>query len=114
MAHIAADSTAAQGIAESTGLSALPPTVVLDSDGGEWARLREVEVGGAILVRPDGHVGWRCGRPLAAPVQGDVDTLPGKDRNYTALHAALSHLLCDKKTATPIDYSQLLNNLKYL
>jgi 2,4-dichlorophenol 6-monooxygenase len=26
---------------------------------GEWAQLREIEDGGAILVRPDNHVGWR-------------------------------------------------------
>jgi 2,4-dichlorophenol 6-monooxygenase len=26
---------------------------------GRWAQLREIEDGGAILVRPDNHVGWR-------------------------------------------------------
>jgi 2,4-dichlorophenol 6-monooxygenase len=28
-------------------------------DDGTWARLREVEEKGAVLVRPDGHVAWR-------------------------------------------------------
>ncbi|KAL1522488.1 hypothetical protein AB1Y20_017476 [Prymnesium parvum] len=27
---------------------------------GEWARRREVTPSGALLVRPDGHVAWRC------------------------------------------------------
>jgi 2,4-dichlorophenol 6-monooxygenase len=26
---------------------------------GSWGQLREIEEGGAILVRPDNHVGWR-------------------------------------------------------
>jgi 2,4-dichlorophenol 6-monooxygenase len=25
----------------------------------DWARLREVEESGCVLVRPDGHVAWR-------------------------------------------------------
>jgi len=25
----------------------------------DWARLREVEEGGALLVRPDKHIAWR-------------------------------------------------------
>ena len=28
----------------------------------DWARLREIAEDGAILVRPDAHVGWRAGR----------------------------------------------------
>ena len=27
---------------------------------GEWAGLRETRDSGAVLVRPDQHVGWRC------------------------------------------------------
>jgi 2,4-dichlorophenol 6-monooxygenase len=27
---------------------------------GDWARVREVRDGGALLVRPDQHVAWRC------------------------------------------------------
>jgi 2,4-dichlorophenol 6-monooxygenase len=26
----------------------------------DWARLREVEESGAVLVRPDKHIGWRA------------------------------------------------------
>lgn len=29
---------------------------------GRWAPLYGVDPGGAVLVRPDGHVGWRCAR----------------------------------------------------
>ncbi|WP_029888473.1 FAD-dependent monooxygenase [Polycyclovorans algicola] len=29
-------------------------------DDGDWARLREIDADGAIVVRPDTHVGWRC------------------------------------------------------
>lgn len=32
---------------------------------GAWARLREVGPGGAVLVRPDGHVAWRTSEPSA-------------------------------------------------
>lgn len=31
---------------------------VIDREG-EWARISELESGGAVLVRPDGHVAWR-------------------------------------------------------
>ncbi|MNG09661.1 2,4-dichlorophenol 6-monooxygenase [compost metagenome] len=27
---------------------------------GDWARLREIEEDGCLLVRPDNHVGWRA------------------------------------------------------
>ena len=35
---------------------------------GQWGAVREVGEGGAVLVRPDGHVAWRChgGRGAAA------------------------------------------------
>jgi 2,4-dichlorophenol 6-monooxygenase len=45
----------------------------------DWARLREVAEDGAILVRPDKHIGWRS------------MTLP--DEPERALHAALSSIL---------------------
>ena len=32
---------------------------------GTWAKVRGVSVDGAVLVRPDGHVGWRTAQ---APV----------------------------------------------
>ncbi|MET0545829.1 MAG: FAD-dependent monooxygenase [Caulobacterales bacterium] len=34
---------------------------------GQWASLSGLENGGAILVRPDGHVGWRVARKPASP-----------------------------------------------
>ena len=36
--------------------------------GGEWARKRQVEPGGAILVRPDAHIAWRQLKRPADPV----------------------------------------------
>ena len=46
---------------------------------GVWAKLSEIEDHGAILVRPDGHVGWR--------------TIRNVDNPQEALGAALSALL---------------------
>ncbi|HWG46543.1 MAG TPA: FAD-dependent oxidoreductase [Gemmataceae bacterium] len=34
-----------------------------------WEGLSEVEPTGVVLVRPDGHVGWRCLRAPAAPLE---------------------------------------------
>ncbi|MCW0215991.1 MAG: FAD-dependent monooxygenase [Pseudonocardia sp.] len=34
----------------------------------DWARAREVEESGCVLVRPDGHVAWRSGALAADPV----------------------------------------------
>src|SRR5262249_44283934 len=31
-----------------------------ESRGADWNDLYGVDVGGAVLVRPDGHVAWRC------------------------------------------------------
>ena len=76
------------------------PTVALDSGRGDWARLREVAEGGAILVRPDGHVGWRCLQPLAIPPPESVNALPSSEINFTALHVAMKHLLCESDSAT--------------
>lgn len=39
-------------------LVALGPGCAID-DGGVWEQFREVGDGGAVLVRPDGHVAWR-------------------------------------------------------
>ena len=33
---------------------------IVDDPSGEWPTKRQVEWDGAILVRPDGHVAWRC------------------------------------------------------
>jgi len=35
------------------------PAGDFDVAEGNWAELYGVEAGGAVLVRPDGHVGWR-------------------------------------------------------
>ncbi|NKJ04250.1 FAD-dependent monooxygenase [Rhizobium sp. SG741] len=35
---------------------------------GDWARAREIRDSGAILVRPDHHVAWRCDGTIADPV----------------------------------------------
>jgi len=35
----------------------------------DWARIREVEEDGALLVRPDKHIGWRCMTLPADPEQ---------------------------------------------
>jgi 2,4-dichlorophenol 6-monooxygenase len=48
-------------------------------DEGAWERLSEIGEDGAILVRPDTHVGWRTKRAPAKPAE--------------ALNQALSHIL---------------------
>jgi 2,4-dichlorophenol 6-monooxygenase len=45
----------------------------------DWARVREVEEDGALLVRPDKHIGWRSLRLADDP--------------HRALHEALSAIL---------------------
>lgn len=52
--------------------------VVMGHDGvsdpeGRWAAACDLETAGAILVRPDQHVGWRAGAPAGDP----ADTLAG-------------------------------------
>jgi 2,4-dichlorophenol 6-monooxygenase len=54
---------AAEEISERTGVEIAcfligPGREVLDTYD-DWARLREVDESGCILVRPDAHVGWR-------------------------------------------------------
>ena len=41
----------------------------------DWAKLREVEESGALLVRPDKHVGWRAARLPSDPVGALRDAL---------------------------------------
>jgi 2,4-dichlorophenol 6-monooxygenase len=36
---------------------------------GTWTRVREVDDGGAVLVRPDNHVAWRSQRAADSPVE---------------------------------------------
>lgn len=53
-----------------------------DADGG-WRRLCEVDLTGAVLVRPDGHVGWRSidapDDPVAALVAAVREVLGGTE-----------------------------------
>jgi 2,4-dichlorophenol 6-monooxygenase len=55
----------------------------------DWSRLREVGEDGALLVRPDKHIGWRSTSLPADP--------------QAALHAALSALLDRAPGADPIN-----------
>ena len=41
--------------------------VVVSDQDAEWAQVREVEAGGAVLVRPDRKVAWRVARLPADP-----------------------------------------------
>jgi 2,4-dichlorophenol 6-monooxygenase len=41
----------------------------------DWARLREVDEGGVLLVRPDKHIGWRSMRLPDNPEQALFDAL---------------------------------------
>jgi 2,4-dichlorophenol 6-monooxygenase len=41
----------------------------------DWARIREVEEDGAILVRPDKHIGWRSMRLAADPYRALRDAV---------------------------------------
>ncbi|MEV1294865.1 FAD-dependent monooxygenase [Pseudonocardia sp. NPDC049635] len=54
---------AARSLVEETGLPlttiAVTPTGPVADLTGQWSRVRQVEDDGAVLVRPDGHVGWR-------------------------------------------------------
>ncbi|MFC7340546.1 FAD-dependent oxidoreductase [Saccharopolyspora griseoalba] len=43
----------------------------------DWARAREVEEDGAVLVRPDKHVAWRADRLATDPVATLTDVLTG-------------------------------------
>ncbi|MGQ4428281.1 hypothetical protein ACN6LL_003623 [Streptomyces violaceoruber] len=43
------------------------PTCAHEDGEGTWARLREVTPSGAVLVRPDGIVAWRCHELPAQP-----------------------------------------------
>jgi 2,4-dichlorophenol 6-monooxygenase len=54
-----------------------------DDPDGAWRRLRGTEGDGAILVRPDGHVGWRGVKGDVATVSGlsnALDTILGRTR----------------------------------
>jgi hypothetical protein len=38
-----------------------------DGDEADWAELYGLDAGGAVLVRPDGHVAWRSRRNSSEP-----------------------------------------------
>ena len=66
------------------------PAVAQEGPDGIWQRVREVSAGGAILVRPDGHVGWRCSRRLVRNSNADSASLT----HYTlALFTAVKRIL---------------------
>ena len=44
---------------------------------GTWARLRQIDTTGAVLVRPDGHVAWRSMAMPTRPAAALVDALSG-------------------------------------
>jgi 2,4-dichlorophenol 6-monooxygenase len=48
----------------------------------DWQRIREIEEGGALLVRPDGHVAWRS-----------VDAIGDADTAHEMLRTAISQVL---------------------
>lgn len=59
---------AANAAAKSSGVAI--EVIALDAAAdpdGTWAQRREINDDGAILVRPDVHVGWRCGSRPANP-----------------------------------------------
>jgi 2,4-dichlorophenol 6-monooxygenase len=85
---------AAMAIAARSGVAL---KVVSVGDGGDcvdaeraWLRLREVNEDGAILVRPDNHVGWRSFSAQADPVAvlddalGKILSRPAADRSAAA------------------------------
>lgn len=56
----------AQSVAPTSGSAAAGEgTAVLQDAGGAWLRLRRLPPEGALLVRPDGHIGWRHAGGLA-------------------------------------------------
>jgi len=97
--HIVADDTevatllrhyAARQQNESSASRASPPAVAMEYPDGMWQRVREVRAGGAILVRPDGHVAWRCSSWFAH----DSHVGPASLTTYTqVLSAAVKRIL---------------------
>lgn len=65
--HSKAGATAGGRAPGQDAVPKLPPTFVDAS--GHWGQVREVSEGGALLVRPDGHVAWRSAGPPPPPQQ---------------------------------------------
>ncbi|QFZ86193.1 aromatic ring hydroxylase [Variovorax paradoxus] len=71
----------------------------LEDADGLWARLRQIEDDGAILVRPDGHVGWRAaslplnpGEALSKVIGRILGQVTGNEDNthHSAVEAAVA------------------------
>lgn len=58
------------------------PLVIAEDPAGKWKSLRQLAPDGAMLVRPDGHVAWRC-HSLAQACQPD-DTSNAGHTNASA------------------------------
>lgn len=61
-----------------------PQEDLVDPDGS-WARTYAVEQDGAVLVRPDGHVAWRCRGRVTHPgqvLQGMLASVLGEDEAF--------------------------------
>lgn len=63
---------AARSAAEKFGVAVQTVTIgpggdCVDAEGG-WAQVREIQDGGAVLVRPDNHVAYRATAPVSDPV----------------------------------------------
>ena len=67
----------------------LPPehashVMIADEIAGKWKLLRQLHPDGAMLVRPDGHIAWRClslasADPLDEPAAAGHFDRPGHD-----------------------------------
>lgn len=53
----------------------------------DWAKLREVEEGGALLIRPDKHIAWRSHRLPADPA-GELSAALSQVLGRTAVHGS--------------------------
>ena len=67
------------------------PAIAKEGPDGIWQRVREVGAGGAILVRPDGHVGWRCSSRLMREGHADEANLTSLSK---VLSASVKRILC--------------------
>ena len=58
-------------VRQAAGVPLTASTVGADGDPSDpakgWTTVCGIEPEGAVLIRPDGHVGWRCGRAAANP-----------------------------------------------
>jgi putative polyketide hydroxylase len=65
---------AARAIAERDALPLVAYALACDPPGDDWRARYDIEPDGAVLVRPDGHVGWRA-RSAAAEPQAILDAV---------------------------------------